>query len=59
MAYVVCGFVWAVVMGVVASVLGDAHAGAVTAAGMALLANLLGFLFLMPHRQLAGARARR
>jgi hypothetical protein len=57
MAYVVCGFIWAVVVGVVGGVLGDATTGAATAAGMAVLANLLGFVLVAPGRELARARA--
>ena len=53
MAYVACGFIWAVIIGVVGGVLGGAQAGATTAAGMALLANLLGFVLVMPRRELA------
>ena len=58
MAYVVCGFIWAVVVGVVGGVLGDAHAGAATAAGMAVLANLVGFVLLAPGREAELARVR-
>jgi hypothetical protein len=58
MAYVVCGFIWAVVVGVVGGVLGDAHAGAATAAGMAVLANLIGFVLVAPGRELVPARTR-
>jgi hypothetical protein len=57
MAYVACGFIWAVVIGVVGGVLGDAYAGAATAAGMAVLANLLGFVLVAPVRELARVRA--
>lgn len=57
MAYVVCGFIWAVVIGVVGGVLGDAHAGAATAAGMAVLANLIGFVLVAPRRELATIRS--
>jgi tetrahydromethanopterin S-methyltransferase subunit E len=58
MAYVACGFIWAVVIGVVGGVLGDVHAGAATAAGMAVLANLIGFVLVVPRRELATVRAR-
>ena len=57
MAYVACGFIWAVVVGVVGGVLGDSHTGATTAAGMAVLANLLGFVMVMPGRELARVRS--
>ena len=56
MAYVACGFIWAVVVGVVGGLLGDAHTGAATAAGMAVVANLLGFVLVAPRRELAPVR---
>lgn len=57
MAYVACGFIWAIVVGVVGGVLGDVHAGAATAAGMAVLANLVGFVLVAPERKLARVRS--